>query len=278
MPENDHFNRLNSYFTKSRRGYDIFLWGAKHFGYYPIGVRVSEKQAQSLMQDLIGEKVHLQRSDRVLDAGCGQGVVTVYLAERYGCRIEGITVLEFETEEAINLARKHDVSDLVDFSLMDYADMTFSDASFDAVYTMESLSHAVDVKKALSELFRVLKNKGKIALFEYTIADDNAFSESEMEVLDRIINLSAMDGLKQFRHDKFSFVMKDVGFQDVKIENITENVEPSLRRLRNYAFIPYYFAKLVGKEKNHPNRTAAVEFYEMGKKDLFRYNIITAEK
>ena len=92
------------------------------------------------------------------------------------------------------------------------------------------------------------------------------------------MNLTAMDGLKQFRHDRFDTLMRDVGFKNVKTEDISKNAEPSLRRLRNYALIPYYFAKLLGNEKDHPNRTSAVEFYRMGSKGLFRYNIFTAEK
>jgi len=44
------------------------------------------------------------------------------------------------------------------------------------------------------------------------------------------------------------------------------------------ARFPYLFVKLTNSQEKFPNATAAVEFYKMAKKDLFRYNIFTAEK
>jgi hypothetical protein len=125
---------------------------------------------------------------------------------------------------------------------------------------------------------RVLKPAGKIALFEYTMADDEEFSDHEMDMLNKIIDGSAMDGLKSFRHDKFHLILERVGFVNIKTENINEHVEPSLRRLKNIAIIPYQFVRLFRLQHKFINVTAAVECYKMGKKDLLRYNIFTAEK
>lgn len=278
MSKENHFERLSEYFRKSDKGYTWLLGGAKHFGFHPTDKKVSEKEALLLMQDLIGEKLSLSKSMKVLDAGCGEGVVSNYLAKKFGCKIESITVLPFEIKKARLMAERYDVLDLVNYSLMDYSDMKFSDDAFDAIYTIEALSHSIDVRKTLSEFFRVLKKGGKIALFEYTISEDEYFSDHEMDVLNKVILSSAMDGLKDFRHDRFQGIVEDIGFRDVKAEDITQNVEPSLRRLRRFALIPYFFIKMLGLQKNHPNPTAAVEFYKMGKKGLLRYNIFTAEK
>lgn len=278
MNKKDNRQRLLDYYEKSKWGYNFLLWGSKHFGFYPENIKVSEKEAQLLMQNLIGEKLSLSDSMRVLDAGCGQGVVAVYLSQKFGCKIEGITVVPFEIEEARLLAEKYNVSDKVRFYFMDYSNMEFKNNSFHAIYTIESLSHSVDIRKTLKEFYRVLKKGGKIALFEYTIAEDEKFLDYEMDILNNVMYLSAMDGLKEFRHDKFQNIIKKTGFKDIKVENITNNVEPSFKRLRKYALVPYYFIKLLGLQKRNPNLTAAIEFYKMGKKDLFRYNIFTANK
>jgi ubiquinone/menaquinone biosynthesis C-methylase UbiE len=278
MNKGEHFQRLNRYFNKSKIGYNVLLWGAKHFGFYPKNKKVSEKEAQLLMQDLIGKKLNLSKRMKVLDAGCGQGVVSTYLAKKFGCKIEGVTVVSFEIKEAELLAKKFNIQDKVNYLFMDYSNMKFQNNYFDAIYTIESLSHSTDIKKTLKEFFRVLKKGGKIALFEYTIADNEKFSEYEKDVLNKVIYASAMDSLKGFRHDEFQNMIKEAGFKSIKVENISENVRPSLNRFRKIALIPYFFVKLFGMQKNHPNLTAAVEFYKMGKKDLVRYNIFTAEK
>lgn len=276
--EEDHLIRLRKYFIRSKKGFDLLLWGSKHFGFYPEDRKVSEKEAQLIMQDLIGERIDLSSSMKVLDAGCGGGVVATYLARKFRCRIEGITVVPFEIERAKIRAERFRISNLLRFSFMDYSNMEFENESFDAIYTIESLSHSIDIRRTLSEFYRVLKQEGRIALFEYTIAEDTKFSNHELDSLNNVIHLSAMDGLKEFRHDKFQNVIREVGFKDVKVENISQNVEPSLARLRRFALIPYLLLKLLGLQRNHPNLTAAVEFYKMGKKDLLRYNIFTATK
>lgn len=278
VEETEHFRRLNQYYEKSKPLYDILLWGSKHFGFYPNDKVVSEKEAQLLMQDLLAEKLMLSKSMRVLDAGCGEGVVSTYLAKKCGCYIEGVTVVPFELRRARHLAERLGMGDNVNYSLMDYSNMCFEDDSFDGIYTIEALSHATDVRRTLREFYRVLKKGGRVALFEYTLAHDTRFSDYEMGIVDNVIYTSAMDGLKEFRHDTFQGVMKDAGFMNVSVENISDNVKPSLNRLRKFLAIPYRFAKLFGLQNNCPNLTAAVEINKMAQRDLVRYNIFTAKK
>lgn len=149
MNKTEHFERLNRYFEKSKIGYDVALWGSKHFGFYPEGKKISEKQAQILMQELVAKKLKLTSKDVVLDAGCGQGVVSTFLAKKYACKIEGITIIPFEIQKANLLVDKFNVRDKLTYSLMDYNKTKFSNNHFDCVYTTETLSHSIDIKKTL---------------------------------------------------------------------------------------------------------------------------------
>lgn len=279
MNEKEHFERLNRYYKKSEIGYDFALWGSKHFGFYPKCKKISEKQAQILMQELVAKKLKLTSKDTVLDAGCGQGVVSTFLAKRYCCRLYGITVVPFEVKKANLLAEKMSVSDKVNYSLMDYSKTKFSNNYFDCIYTTETLSHSTNIRKTLKEFFRVLNKGGRIAFFEYTISEDSDFSKSEMKILEKVAKGSAMDSLKAFRHDKFQKVLSKAGFTNVDVEDISENARPSLLRLRKFAIIPYYlFVKPFDLQEKFPNVSAAVEFYKMAEKGLIRYNIFTAIK
>ena len=244
MNEAEHFKRLNRYFSSSRWGYDNLLWGAKHFGYYPKDKKVSEKEAQVLMHDLIGKKLNLKNSMKVLDAGCGQGVVSTYLAKKFGCRIEGITMVNFEIEVANKLAEEIGVSDKVNYSLMDYSNMEFENNTFDVIYTIETLCHSTDIKKTLKEFYRVLRKNGSIALFEYRITDDSKFSDYQHKLGYHVIEATAAPSLRKFRFKKFAAMVKAAGFKNVKEEDITENFEPSLNRLRKFALAPYFCENL----------------------------------
>jgi sterol 24-C-methyltransferase len=279
MNEKEHLERLNQYYEKSKIGYDFALWGSKHFGFYPKGKKVSEKEAQILMQELVAKKLELTSKDLILDAGCGQGVVSTFLAEKQGCKIEGITVVPFEVKKANFLAEKLKVSDKVKYSVMDYSKTKFNNNHFDCIYTTETLSHSINIRKTLKEFFRILKKGGRVAFFEYTLAENKDFSKSELKILEKIAKGSAMDGLKDFKHDKFQNVLSKVGFTNVKVENISENTGPSLARLKKFALIPYYlFVKPFGLQEKFPNASAAVEFYNMAEKGLIHYNIFTATK
>ena len=99
-----------------------------------------------------------------------------------------------------------------------------------------------------------------------------------MGMLKKVINGTATEGLFNFRHKKFQNLIKQAGFRKVKVKNITNNILPSLNRLRKYLFVPYIFVKISNSQLKYPNPTIAVEWYKLMKKGLWSYNIFTAYK
>ena len=278
---NTNQQKVVKYYTnpETKFGFDYLLWGSKHFGFYPTGkADITEQEAQVLLQDLVAKNLELQENQIVLDAGCGQGVVSTYLAKKYGAKIFGITLVPFEVERAQERAKNLGVQHKTQYQVMDYSATDFPDNYFDAIYTTESLSHSPDIKKTLQEFLRVLKPGGRIALFEYTLAPDEKFSLWEKKMLDVVIEGSAMMGLKDFRHDQFTEVIKSVGFENVKEQNITENMRLSFYRLHKLSIWIYWFVKLFGLQKFFINTTAGYEFYKMADKGLIRYCIFTGNK
>ena len=278
---NTNRQKVVKYYTnpETKLGFDYVLWGSKHFGFYPTGkADISEKEAQILHQDLVAQNLELKENQIVFDAGCGQGVVSTYLAKKYRPKIFGITLVPFEVERARERAKNLGVQNKTDYQVMDYSATNFPDNYFDAIYTTETLSHSPDIRNTLKEFLRVLKPGGKIALFEYTLAPDEKFSPWEKKMLDVVIEDSAMIGLKDFRHDQFTGVLKNAGFENVREQNITENIRPSFYRLHKLSRLPYKFINFLGLQKFFINTTAGYEYYKMANKGLFRYCIFTASK
>lgn len=278
---NQDLQRVIDYYERptTRWGFDHFLWGSKHYGYYPSGrADVTEREAQVLLQEQVAQSLCLTENDLVLDAGCGQGVVSTYLAREHRPRIDGITIVPFEVIEAQRRAKNEGVQERVTYHLMDYSATEFPDDHFDAIYTTETLSHSQDLRTTLNEFFRILKPGGRIALFEYTLAPDELFSPRERRMLDLVVETSAMMSLKQFRHDRFPDVLERARFAGVREEDITKHMLPSLRRLRRFALVPYQLARLFGLRGRLVNTTAACELYPMAVRGLIRYCIFTGRK
>ena len=186
-----------------------------------------------------------------------------YMTKKFGCKIEGVTMVTFEIEKANKLAKLIGVCDNVRYSLMDYSNMKFSNDYFDRIYTIETLCHSNDIKKTLKEFFRVLKKGSKVAFFEYNIAKDDKFNKHELEVIDKVIYSTAADSLKDFRPNKFEKIIKDAGFKNIKVDDLTENVKPSWNRFRRFALIPYSLMKFFNLHRNFTNLMIAIEFYKL---------------
>jgi cyclopropane fatty-acyl-phospholipid synthase-like methyltransferase len=263
----------------SRLGYKYFLWGSQHFGFYPNKkADITEKEAQVFYNELVAKSLDIQKGQKILDAGCGQGVVSSYLAEKYDIKIWGITIVPAEVKKAKNLASKMNIQNRVNYEVMDYSKTNFSANFFDSIYTNETLSHSPDVVKTLKEFMRILKPGGKLVLFEYTLSPDEKFDRKEKEMVNIVSEGSGMMGLKSFRHDKFTGVLKNTGFIDTNEQNITENTKPSLHRLYKFSELPYKLIEFLNLQKTFINITAGFEFYKMAEKDLIRYSIFTANK
>lgn len=264
---------------ESKLGYTYITGQIKHFGYYPSKqATISEKKAQTLMSDLVAKYLELKPYQKVLDAGCGYGIVACYLAQKYKTSVVGIDLNEYEIQKARERAQNLRLSERVRFEVMDYSENNFSSNSFDSIFTLETLSHAANLKKTLKHFIKILKPQGKIALFEYTLAPQVRFNHWELKMLNLGIEGTAALGLREFKHDDFPRYLKEVGFKNATEINITANMLPSLKRLKKIAQIPYFFIKLLSLQKYFVNTTVAVEWYELMKKDLIRYSIFTANK
>jgi SAM-dependent methyltransferase len=99
----------------------------------------------------------------VLEIGCGRGGVSRYLSSLepapkvvYGCDF---------SEKGIEIARnRYGETDNLKWMKQDIMNQTFPDAFFDTVFSLETIEHVPDSRKALSEMFRVLKKGGRLYL------------------------------------------------------------------------------------------------------------------
>ena len=119
------------------------------------------------LQQIVAD-LRLQPGDRVLDMACGDGVFSVWLAERVGAngRVVGVDLSPAYLEVARKHAAQSQYAELISFELGDIARLPFADGAFDFVWCAHSLYSLPDPVAALRELRRITKVGGSVGILE----------------------------------------------------------------------------------------------------------------
>lgn len=238
MQLTDYHNKIIEYYRDTENAYKD-SWDLKnslsiHYGYWDDQVK-SFPQSLLRMNEVMMEVAAIQSTDRVLDAGCGVGGSSIFLARTAGCKVTGITLSERQVQQAAANSKLNRVEMLVDFEVMDFCNTTFPDASFDVVWGCESICYADDKHLFVKEAWRLLKPGGRL------VVADGFVNMSEYN--DRLIIRKWLDGwqVKSLESvSRFKNLLSLEGFINVTYRNISKNVAHSSRRLLKY----YFLAKL----------------------------------
>ncbi len=109
---------------------------------------------------------HASDAREILDAGCGIGVGTVHIAQKYGCRVVGVDISAKMIEWAERRAQEARVEAKVELRTGDVLALPFADDRFDAVLCESVLAFVEDKGQAIREFVRVTKPGGYVGLNE----------------------------------------------------------------------------------------------------------------
>lgn len=110
-------------------------------------------------------RLALQPGSRVLDAACGTGNLAV-IAARSGCITSGLDIASNLVAQARDRAKRESLS--IDFIEGDAEDMPYADETFDVVVSMYGVMFAPRPERIVTELHRVLKPGGLLALANWS--------------------------------------------------------------------------------------------------------------
>ena len=112
--------------------------------------------AQEQKLDLVCRKLHLKKTDRVLDIGCGWGGFAKYASQKYGCAVVGITI----SDEQVKYAREYTAGLPVEIRKQDYRDL--KGEKFDKIVMIGMIEHVgyKNYRKVMEVVAEALKDGG----------------------------------------------------------------------------------------------------------------------
>ena len=186
---------------------DIFDFMAKYVGLsvlHPGGFSATERLA---------DECGIDNQTRVLDIACGKGTSAIFLAQKYGCRVEGLDISEDLIKEARDFARRNGVGDTVNFRVGDALDLPYSENEFDVAVSQAMLILVSDKRKAVQEAKRVLKPGGNAGWLELSWK-----KKPNKEFLDAVSNeICAYCMTNVLTYEDWEKLFCDAGFSQVKV-------------------------------------------------------------
>jgi ubiquinone/menaquinone biosynthesis C-methylase UbiE len=99
-------------------------------------------------------------SSVVLDVGCGTGIFTIPLAKKTNASVFGLD----SAREMIKKAKIKEGSQRVEWHIGDAEKLPYGNAHFDCAIMTMVIHQIVDKKKAIDEIYRVLKKNGTVVV------------------------------------------------------------------------------------------------------------------
>jgi ubiquinone/menaquinone biosynthesis C-methylase UbiE len=136
------------------------IYGGLQVNPVKITVPLINNIFKSSITDMIQSK-----GKRILDVACGTGMYTRHIA-KYARQVYGVDISWGMLKKAQKTVKLKELENIT-FSRAQVENLPFKDNYFDAVSCCGALQLFPDVNKALEEMHRVLKVRGKLAVMTY---------------------------------------------------------------------------------------------------------------
>ena len=167
-------------------------------------------------RELVDRARPIGPSDRILDLGCGTGIVARILRERLGgaARIIGLDA------SAAMIGKARSVAPELDFRDGNAMALPFPDHSFDLVLSQQMLQFVPDRAAALREARRVLVPGGRLLLSTWRPRAMAPLHDAIVKLAEKHLG-PANDKRYSLDGDELRTLVVEAGFKEVRIDTVT---------------------------------------------------------
>lgn len=283
-PEADSYLQgVKGYYDTSTRWYDWFYYDKKslgiHYGFW-------ETPGDSLEDALTNQYRLVQKSldpkpgELILDAGCGVGGASLWLAEHTAANYRGITLSDVQVKFAKRYIAQRGMAGRVDVRVGNYFKTGFPDGSFDKIFAIESFCYAYPHPGSLyKEMMRLLKPGGRLVISDgvYLRKPKDAAEEKRSKEYCIGFKLAGM-----MTPGEIISSLEAEGFRDIQHIDKTREIERSIEYIdhRSRLVQPLKLLKYVGlvTRTEVENLLATLNQKKMYQDGLFGYSVFQADK
>lgn len=206
--------------------YYAAVWGGEdiHVGIYESD---DDSIAEASRRTVDRMSALLQRpgqATRVLDLGSGYGGATRELARRFGCSVIGLNLSEVENRRARRLTAEQGLADRVEIIDGSFEDLSFSDATFDVVWSQDAILHGGNRQRVFEQVARVLVPGGQFLMTD-PMQSDTCPAGVLAPILDRI-HLTDLGSPAYYQR-----TARAVGLDVVEFQDLTANLTTHYTRV-----------------------------------------------
>ncbi|HEX8095875.1 class I SAM-dependent methyltransferase [Jatrophihabitans sp.] len=213
---------VESFFDQTTQTY-LNFWdseGVLHTGYFNGEYDHDYRAAAERTSDVVATEAAINAASYVLDVGCGCGPFLFYLAQRFGCRGEGLDL----SIERINFAQQQLTGDRagldLNFTHGSATAMPYADNTFTHVVSQDAMFLIPDKPRTHAEVFRVLQPGGVFAFSDFLQPRPDISERGRKHVYDRVRWNSGYSFLG------YQQALEEAGF----VVTHARNLEPQIRQ------------------------------------------------
>lgn len=258
---------------------------ACHYGFYyepdKSNINNSQSEYDKSKKNLNNKLIQIIDKEKdeklvMLDAGCGYGGTILDLLDYYkNCYIYGITLTDTQikyTNNIINLNNNEKNAEVICGDFNNYSFDINTSVKYDIIYFIESICHSVCKEKTIEIALSMLKNNGKIIIFDYFENVDNNLEKNILDIvaLDKIKNGMALPSFINLK------MVKNVT-NKISIHNVNNNILPGMKYSKEKAEKKLQSGNI--KNENMINHLqSCINMYDLHLKNILNYTIIEIEK
>lgn len=198
-----------------------------HFGYF-IPFKNNPFKRDSMLNEMnkqVTKRLNIGKTkNRLIDLGCGMGATMRYVLKNYKNVIAyGVTLSDFQVKKGNELLKGKNGIILKE----NYNNTSFQSNSFDSAVAIESFCHSGHNYNSLKEMHRLLKPGGRFVMADAFLKKDKAqLCKGGKYAYNKLCNHWSLEKLETHHFIKQS--LENIGFTDIKIEDVSFKVAPSV--------------------------------------------------